>query len=132
MFVGDFISEKDAVGAMKGIDMVYYVCNDVNPFEDEIGLRLIEIVKKAGNMTFFYHSVLHSLTDLEGVLSRLTGSSVASAFISGCELSCLLLYKSKQLFRTDALDYVPSLQPEEFRRKFLYTDADPRARSGHR
>lgn len=61
VYVGDLASYKDAVEAMKGIDTVYYICNTANPLEDEIGFNLIDIAKKMGNMTFIYHSVLHSL-----------------------------------------------------------------------
>lgn len=61
VYVGDLMSDRDAVEAMKGMDAIYYICNTANPLEDEIGSRLIEIAKKADHMTFFYHSVLHSL-----------------------------------------------------------------------
>lgn len=61
VYVGDLLSNKDAIEAMKGIDTVYYICNTANPFEDEIGSRLIEIAKRADHMVFIYHSVLHSL-----------------------------------------------------------------------
>lgn len=61
VYVGDFTSYKDAVEAMKGMDTVYYICNTANPLEGEIGYNLIEIAKKMGNVTFIYHSVLHSL-----------------------------------------------------------------------
>ena len=47
--------------AMKGIDTVYYICNAANPNEDEIGMRLINIAKREGNITFIYHSVMHAL-----------------------------------------------------------------------
>lgn len=44
-----------------GIDSVFYICNATNPQEDAIGIHLIETVKRLGNITFIYHSVLHSL-----------------------------------------------------------------------
>lgn len=61
VYIGDLTSREDAVTAMKGIDTVYYICNTANPQEDEIGAQLIELAKEAGNITFIYHSVLHSL-----------------------------------------------------------------------
>lgn len=61
VYVGDLTLYKDAVEAMKGINTVYYICNTANPKEDEIGRNLIEIAKKLGNVTFVYHSVMHSL-----------------------------------------------------------------------
>lgn len=61
VFVGDLTSREDAANAMKGIDTVYFICNAFNPQEDEIGANLIEIAKSIGNITFIYHSVMHSL-----------------------------------------------------------------------
>lgn len=61
VYVGDFASYKDTAEAMRGMDTVYYICNTANPLEDEIGSNLMKIAKKMGNMTFIYHSVLHSL-----------------------------------------------------------------------
>lgn len=61
MFVGDLASREDAAAAMNGVDAVYYICNTANLQEDEIGAWLIETAKEAGNITFYYHSVLHSL-----------------------------------------------------------------------
>lgn len=62
VYIGDLTSHEDAITAMKGIDTVYYICNTANPQEDEIGAYLmIELAKEAGNITFIYHSVLHSL-----------------------------------------------------------------------
>ncbi|MGN1052513.1 MAG: NmrA family NAD(P)-binding protein, partial [Candidatus Scatosoma sp.] len=61
VFIGDLTSREDAVKAMKDIDIVYYICNAFNPQEDEIGANLIEIAKNLGNVTFIYHSVMHSL-----------------------------------------------------------------------
>lgn len=61
VYVGDLTLYKDAVEAMKGINTVYYICNTANPKEDEIGRNLIEIAKELGNVTFVYHSVMHSL-----------------------------------------------------------------------
>ncbi|MGN1053181.1 MAG: SDR family oxidoreductase, partial [Candidatus Scatosoma sp.] len=60
VFIGDMTSREDAVKAMKGVDTVYYICNAFNPKEDEIGANLIEIAKNLGNVTFIYHSVMHS------------------------------------------------------------------------
>ena len=61
VYVGDLLSDEDMMEAMKGIDTVYYICNAANPNEDEIGLRLINIAKREGNITFIYHSVMHAL-----------------------------------------------------------------------
>ncbi|MGN0609605.1 MAG: NmrA family NAD(P)-binding protein [Oscillospiraceae bacterium] len=61
MFIGDLTSHKDAAKAMKGIDTVYFICNAFNPQEDEIGAELIKLAKSIGNITFIYHSVMHSL-----------------------------------------------------------------------
>ena len=65
---------------MKGIDTVYYyICNAANPLEDEIGLRLIEIAKKADNTIFLYHSVLHSL--LSGMPHHMRKQKVEKALV---------------------------------------------------
>lgn len=61
IFIGDLNSRDDAVNATNGIDTIYYICNTANPKEDEIGEKLIEIAKEKGNITFIYHSVMHSL-----------------------------------------------------------------------
>lgn len=61
VFIGDLTSRQDAANAMKGVDTVYFICNAFNPQEDEIGANLIDIAKSIGNITFIYHSVMHSL-----------------------------------------------------------------------
>lgn len=61
VFIGDLNSRDDAVRATNGIDTIYYICNTANPKEDEIGVNLIETAKERGNITFIYHSVMHSL-----------------------------------------------------------------------
>lgn len=61
VFVGDLALPENAVQAMSGIDTVCFICNAANPQEDTIGTHLIETAKKLGNITFIYHSVLHSL-----------------------------------------------------------------------
>lgn len=61
VYIGDLASREDAAAAMKGIDTVYYICNTANPREDEIGADLMGIAKEMGNITFIYHSVMHSL-----------------------------------------------------------------------
>ena len=61
IFIGDLNSREVAANAMKGIDTVCFICNAFNPQEDEIGANLIEIAKSIGNITFIYHSVMHSL-----------------------------------------------------------------------
>lgn len=61
VYIGDLTSREDVTKAMKGIDTVYYICNTANPQEDEIGAQLIEIAKGIDNITFIYHSVMHSL-----------------------------------------------------------------------
>ena len=61
VYIGDMTSREDMVEAMKGIDTVYYICNTANPQEDEIGAHIIEIAKEINNITFIYHSVMHSL-----------------------------------------------------------------------
>ncbi|MGN0294230.1 MAG: SDR family oxidoreductase [Lachnospiraceae bacterium] len=61
IYIGDMTSREDIVEAMKGIDTVYYICNTANPQEDEIGAQLIETAKGIDNITFIYHSVMHSL-----------------------------------------------------------------------
>lgn len=66
IFVGDMNSAVDAAEAMQGVDAVYFICNTANPREDEIGFQLIAAAKNAGNITFIYHSVMHSLlTDMQ-------------------------------------------------------------------
>lgn len=65
VYIGDLNAREDAAEAMKGIDTVYFICNTANPHEDEIGAQLIETAKKISNITFIYHSVMHSLlTDM--------------------------------------------------------------------
>lgn len=65
VYIGDLNSREDAFEAMKGIDTVYYICNTANPQEDVIGAHLIELAKEIDNITFIYHSVMHSLlTDM--------------------------------------------------------------------
>ncbi|HJD45499.1 MAG TPA: NmrA family NAD(P)-binding protein [Candidatus Mediterraneibacter norfolkensis] len=61
VFVGDLTLTENAVQAMSGVDTVYFICNAANPQEDTIGSNLIETAKKLGDITFIYHSVLHSL-----------------------------------------------------------------------
>ena len=61
VYIGDLNSREDASEVMKGIDTVYFICNTANPHEDEIGAQLIEAAKEIGNITFIYHSVMHSL-----------------------------------------------------------------------
>lgn len=61
VYVGDMAVREDAVQAMDGIDTIYFICNTANPREDEIGALLIDVAKRLGNITFVYHSVLHSL-----------------------------------------------------------------------
>lgn len=61
VFVGDLNSRDDVVKATNGIDTIYYICNTANPKEDEIGANLIEVAKERSNITFIYHSVMHSL-----------------------------------------------------------------------
>lgn len=61
VYIGDLNSRDDAVEAINGIDTVYFICNTANPHEDEIGVHLIEIAKERGDITFIYHSVMHSL-----------------------------------------------------------------------
>lgn len=61
VFIGDLNSREAATQAIEGIDTVYFICNTANPHEDTIGAQLIEIAKEMGNVTFIYHSVLHSL-----------------------------------------------------------------------
>ncbi|MGN0688027.1 MAG: SDR family oxidoreductase, partial [Oscillospiraceae bacterium] len=61
VLIGDLNSHDDAVKATNGIDTIYFICNTVNPKEDEIGASLIQTAKERGNITFFYHSVMHSL-----------------------------------------------------------------------
>lgn len=59
--VGAMTVPKDASLAMEGIDTILFICNAANPQEDEIGASLIDLTKEQGNITFVYHSVLHSL-----------------------------------------------------------------------
>lgn len=61
VFVGDMESRNDAVRAMQEVDTVVFICNTANPHEDAIGAQLIEVAKEMGDITFVYHSVLHSL-----------------------------------------------------------------------
>ena len=61
VFVGDMAVREDVEQAMEGIDTILFICNAANPREDEIGASLIALAKERGNITFVYHSVLHSL-----------------------------------------------------------------------
>lgn len=61
VFVGDLNSEADQRKAIAGVDTIYYICNTANPKEAQIGKNLISLAKKSDNITFIYHSVLHSL-----------------------------------------------------------------------
>lgn len=61
VFVGDMAVREDAEQAMEGIDTILFICNAANPREDAIGTSLIALAKERGNITFVYHSVLHSL-----------------------------------------------------------------------
>ena len=61
IYIGDLALKENAAKAMKGTDTVFFICNTANPREDEIGAHLIRTAKELGNITFIYHSVLHSL-----------------------------------------------------------------------
>lgn len=61
IYIGDLSLKQNAAEAMKGADAICFICNTANPHEDEIGAHLIETAKELGNITFIYHSVLHSL-----------------------------------------------------------------------
>lgn len=61
IYIGDFTLKENAAKAMKGVNTVCFICNTANPQEDEIGAQLIETARELGNITFIYHSVLHSL-----------------------------------------------------------------------
>ncbi len=61
IYIGDLALKENATKAMKGTDTVFFICNTANPREDEIGAHLIRTAKELGNITFIYHSVLHSL-----------------------------------------------------------------------
>ena len=82
VFIGDLNSREAAAQAMKGIDTVYFICNTANPNEDAIGTQLIEIAKDMGNVTFIYHSVLHSLlSDMPHHKKKL---AVEKALVDSC------------------------------------------------
>jgi NAD(P)H dehydrogenase (quinone) len=56
---GDLRVPEEFSSALEGIDSLYYICPNVTRDEVEIGLHLIQLVKKYKINHFCYHSVLH-------------------------------------------------------------------------
>lgn len=59
--VTDIASEDELEIAMRGIDVVYYICPTAREDEAKIGKKAISAAKKAGVRRFVYQSVLHSI-----------------------------------------------------------------------
>lgn len=61
IYVGDVASEHDILSALKGVDIIYYICPTAREDEAEVGKIAISAAKKAGVRRFVYQSVLHSI-----------------------------------------------------------------------
>ena len=57
--VADMLDSKSVNNAFKGIQQVYHICPNMNPYEEEIGEIMIEAAANEGLQHFVYHSVLH-------------------------------------------------------------------------
>lgn len=59
--IGDIASYNDLISAMKGTDMIYYICPTAREDESRIGQMAVKASKEAGINRFIYQSVLHSI-----------------------------------------------------------------------
>lgn len=59
--VGDIASHDDMISAMKGVDVIYYICPTAREDEGEIGKMAVSAAKESGLNRFIYQSVLHSI-----------------------------------------------------------------------
>ena len=58
---GDMMDQKSVDEAFIGVNAVYHICSAVNPYEVEIGQKVIHAAQMAKTEHFVYHSVLHSV-----------------------------------------------------------------------
>ena len=61
--VGDMLSQVFFEEATHGIQSVYHICPNVDPYETVIGAFAIQAARHAGVEHFVYHSVLHPQTE---------------------------------------------------------------------
>ncbi|MDX1524492.1 MAG: NmrA family NAD(P)-binding protein, partial [Anaerolineae bacterium] len=61
--IGDLADEAAYFRAADGVDAVYHICPNMNPYEENLGIVAINSAKKAGVKGFVYHSVLHPQTE---------------------------------------------------------------------
>jgi NAD(P)H dehydrogenase (quinone) len=61
--VGDMLSQVFFEQAMRGIQSVYHICPNVDPYETVIGAFAIQAARHAGVEHFVFHSVLHPHTE---------------------------------------------------------------------
>jgi uncharacterized protein YbjT (DUF2867 family) len=61
--VGDMLSQVFFEKATRGIQSVYHICPNVDPYETVIGAFAIQAARHAGVEHFVYHSVLHPQTE---------------------------------------------------------------------
>src|SRR5665648_506433 len=62
--VAYMLDSKSLNDAFKGVQQVYHICPNMNPYEEEIGQILIDASTKAGLQQFVYHSVLHPQVEI--------------------------------------------------------------------
>jgi uncharacterized protein YbjT (DUF2867 family) len=56
---GDMMQVGMTAAAFQHVDMVYHICSNMNPFEEEICQRLLDEASKQRVRLFGYHSVFH-------------------------------------------------------------------------
>lgn len=61
IITGDIASYCDLLSAMKGADIIYYICPTAREDEAQIGKLAIRAAKETGINRFVYQSVLHSI-----------------------------------------------------------------------
>ncbi len=61
--VGDMLSQVFFEQATRGIQSVYHICPNVDPYETVIGAFAIQAARHAGVEHFVFHSVLHPQTE---------------------------------------------------------------------
>ena len=59
VLVGDMHSQVFFEQATRGVQAVYHICPNVDPYETVIGAFAIQSARHAGVEHFVYHSVLH-------------------------------------------------------------------------
>jgi NAD(P)H dehydrogenase (quinone) len=59
VLVGDMLSQVFLEQATRGIQSIYHICPNVDPYETVIGAFAIQAARHAGVEHFVYHSVLH-------------------------------------------------------------------------